>query len=440
LYLLCFVLTAALAVSCGEIKVARPVAPVPETEPIPDADLARMHEIRDAVARIRGLPVNDDIDEGIVSRPDFRDFLESQFLLYGGMQRLMDDALTVSFQMMGILEAHESLAEEREDAYGEGILGFYADDSNTLVVLGDVFGEDELAESVIAHEYVHSLQDRAFDLYELRERAFGLLSEYSSTVSCVIEGDAVLTHYLYMADKYGGEWAEALEALAAGDESLADLRELQRYFAFDYRECLTFVHTIWKQGGWEAINRLYESPPASTEQILHPEKYLAGEGPKLARSIDVGDSIGNAWRQVVTGAFGEFDLYLYLRAGGVEEAEARGVAAGWGGGGISLYTSLPDAIGKVDDVVTHFAIVWDSADDLAEFETSYERVIANLGFEGPRRSGSGEWTWSAARRGEYGSAIWDRSALRVDVVFGTDEQAVRASIDALREYAQRSTR
>jgi hypothetical protein len=40
-----------------------------------------------------------------------------------------------------------------------------------------------------------------------------------------------------------------------------------------------------------------------------------------------------------------------------------------------------------------------------------------------KRGGDADiWSWSSA--GEYGRAIWDAAALRVDLVFGTDESVV----------------
>jgi hypothetical protein len=107
-----------------------------------------------------------------------------------------------------------------------------------------------------------------------------------------------------MAEAHGGEWSDRLSSLLASGGGMAGLEAFERHFAFDYRECLSFVHQVWERGGWNAINRLYEEPPSTTEQILHAEKFFAREGPKSAQSIDLGESIGNAWRQVFTTGLG----------------------------------------------------------------------------------------------------------------------------------------
>ena len=77
--------------------------------------------------------------------------------------------------------------------------------------------------------------------------------------------------------------AELFELLAAsGDpEAQAVLARtpaiLRDTLTFPYTTGLTYISAIQSQGGWEAVNGLFTKMPASTEQILHPEK--ASEAP-----------------------------------------------------------------------------------------------------------------------------------------------------------------
>src|SRR3990170_4818553 len=48
---------------------------------------------------------------------------------------------------------------------------------------------------------------------------------------------------------------------------------------FPYLEGLAFVKTLHESGSWAEVNRTYQSLPASTEQILHPDKYQRLEEP-----------------------------------------------------------------------------------------------------------------------------------------------------------------
>jgi hypothetical protein len=240
----------------------------------------------------------------MLARNEFVDFVASEYASDNVYVCQYQDALTASYRMNGLIRRNEDVARITERSYAQGVAGFYEDSTNLLVILDDAIEQGEDAELTIAHEYVHSLQDKAFNLRDLRRKAESLLTEYGATTQCIVEGDAVLTSLLYMAEARGGEWTDRLSALLASDGGRAGLEALERHFAFDYRDCLSFVHQVWERGGWNAINRLYEEPPSTTEQILHAEKFFAREGPKSAQSIDLGESIGNAWRQVFTTGLG----------------------------------------------------------------------------------------------------------------------------------------
>ena len=48
---------------------------------------------------------------------------------------------------------------------------------------------------------------------------------------------------------------------------------------FPYTQGLVFVGTAFASGGWKAVDRVFERLPASTEQVLHADKYAAAEQP-----------------------------------------------------------------------------------------------------------------------------------------------------------------
>jgi hypothetical protein len=426
-----------LSAGCGGIPEPAPFdpLPLPTTQPLDPLVRDRMHTVRDGVAALRGLPVNDTIVEGFLERDDFREHLAARSQLTGFGQRAFEDAMTISYQQMQILEPGEDLASTQLEHYGAGVAGFYDYSTRSLVILEDAFADGVEGDALVAHEYVHSMQDAAFGLKKLQDRGTGLRTEYAATLDCVIEGDAELTTAMYMAEMHHGEWLQALEDLKL---SVSEGRPFRRYSQFNYRECATFVYRVWERGGWTAVNALYNKPPATTEQVLHPEKFFAGEGMKLARSIDIGDSIGSGWRLIAGGGFGEFDLYLYLRAAGFDDDVSRRIATGWGGGEVSLYSSLPDASGRVDDVVTHIALVWDTQADFADFRSFYARALSGLGNMPPdMTSGGTRWDWEARTGDSTGAAMWDEARLRVDILFGTDARAVQVGLKALADYAAR---
>jgi hypothetical protein len=129
------------------------------------------------------------------------------------------------------------------------------------------------------------------------------------------------------------------------------------------------------QGGYGAVNDAYENLPLSSEQILHPEKYLAGEEPV---DVDIRDDLaavfGSGWTLDTRDTLGELQLKVWLREGGLLGDQARIATEGWGGDRIALLAA-PDSGGDVIVIST----AWDSAADAAEFRDAATAVVAGLG-------------------------------------------------------------
>ena len=147
---------------------------------------------------------------------------------------------------------------------------------------------------------------------------------------------------------------------------------LRETLLYPYTTGLTFAQGQYiSGGGWAGVDALYANVPETTEQILHPEKYQAGEGPV---EIDVPDDftarIGPDWKLALDDTFGEFQTGVWLRD--AEAANATEAAAGWGGDRVLVLDGPGDAWATV------LATEWDTAADAAEFEASAGPVVEAL--------------------------------------------------------------
>src|SRR3989442_4644542 len=59
---------------------------------------------------------------------------------------------------------------------------------------------------------------------------------------------------------------------------------LRQQLLFPYVHGLAFIKAALAHGGWEGLERVYQHPPISTAQILHPEKYFAAS-PELPSEV-----------------------------------------------------------------------------------------------------------------------------------------------------------
>ncbi len=58
---------------------------------------------------------------------------------------------------------------------------------------------------------------------------------------------------------------------------------LRETLLFPYTGGLTFTQRLHAGGGWAAVDAAFAKPPASTEQVIHPEKYDSRRGPDSGR-------------------------------------------------------------------------------------------------------------------------------------------------------------
>jgi hypothetical protein len=138
-------------------------------------------------------------------------------------------------------------------------------------------------------------------------------------------------------------------------------------FLFPYLEGQEFVAALHQRGGWAAVNAAWENPPQSTEHILHPQRYLAGDAPQIVALPPLTGTLGSEWQLIREGVFGEFYLRQYL-AQQLDAADVDTAAAGWGGDRYAVYwRESPDA------VVMALRLVWDTANDSNQFAAAYGR-------------------------------------------------------------------
>ncbi len=150
------------------------------------------------------------------------------------------------------------------------------------------------------------------------------------------EGDASLTMAQWAAGNLqAGELLQILGASADPEAGAALNRApaiLRAPLEFPYTTGLNFVSAAYGQGQWPAVDAFYGRMPASTEQILHPDKYAAAEAPvQVTMPADLAKRLGPGWSVPLQDTFGELQLGIWLQEGGVDQTAATAAAAGWGG-------------------------------------------------------------------------------------------------------------
>jgi hypothetical protein len=173
---------------------------------------------------------------------------------------------------------------------------------------------------------------------------------------------------------------------------------LRQQLLFPYVHGLTFIKAALAQGGWGGLERVYRRPPASTEHILHPEKYFAA-APDLPSEVTLqiaADSLQGSWKKLKRDVLGEFLLSVVLQQF-LPEAEARQSAAGWRGDRYEVLEHQ-DSGGLLLVGVT----AWDTPADATEFFQSYKKLLT---LKYP--------DWSMTSLDDHTGHVWQRGDSRL---------------------------
>lgn len=251
--------------------------------------------------------------------------------------------------------------------------GLYAPQQRQIYILTGRHESSVDEQALLAHAYIHALQDQRFDLGAMDARAQS--TDAALAIQALVEGDAMLTTALYRyGDLAATDWPRLTALIIQAEQpqysdKLEEAAHWERIQRFPYWEGRQFGEALLQAGGWEALNRAYANPPRSTEYILHPERYLADSDQATRVTVpDLSDALGPDWTLSIQDTFGEFVISLYLEALSPTE-EAREIADGWNG----------DTFVKWRDGAARQAVVWrtfwDSAADAVAFETALRQMI-----------------------------------------------------------------
>jgi hypothetical protein len=340
------------------------------------AQVDQYDHITDDMTVIRDLELLKPIDINYQTRQELQEWAEDVVADYTEDQQAADERVLLVF---GLIEPGTDVGEMNTSYMSEGILGFYDPETKEMVVVLSSDGEELTANDQVtyAHEVVHALQDQHFDMLDVYDGYETMSDDRFMALEAMTEGDASLAHQLYLIENPG--LMEEYEKEIAG-EDYSGLDDYPMYFieaqAFPYIEGTLFVLDVYVEGGWEAVNDMYQNPPTTSEQILHPEKFMEGEEAVDVVAADPLKRLGEGWEVFDDNVMGEFMTDVFLRNGGARTGDARDASEGWGGDNYIVF-------GNDEETGFVWTSAWDTKDDAEEFfatlvETESERLEADV--------------------------------------------------------------
>ncbi len=325
---------------------------------------ANIEEIEREVVELRGLELLTDLDEQIIDREELASRVETIVGEEYDPEQARIDALTYWLLRL-IPDRSLDLYQLQIDLLSEQVAGYYDPETGELVVVTDDGELSVIDEVTLAHEIVHALQDQHFDLIAIDEGTSD--ADRATAATALIEGDATLSMTEYMFTYLdAGEIAEMLGDSLLGDQEFGVLDSAPRYIAdgllFSYEAGQTFATAVYEEAGYPGIDAALQDPPQSTEQILHPEKYLDStrDEPVVVENPDITQELGDDWELISADVLGEWDFQIMLEENGVAGSTSATAAAGWGGSWFDIYESD-------DAALSLLTTRWDTAQDADEF-------------------------------------------------------------------------
>ena len=331
--------------------------------------------IEEQVLAIRGLEAKTPVDPKILDDAGIKKFVKDSFTKDNPPELI--EANERMLKTMGLIEPDASLSDLYIELLGSQVAGLYSPDDKQLYVVSKSGALGPSEKTTFAHEYTHALQDQNFNLSGMELDQIGEGDRAIARLS-LIEGDATLVMSLWQIGHLSQ--AEVVQLLSEGlDPEATRIFEqmppvLRESLLFPYTSGLTFTQRLHGLGGWDAVNAAFAKPPATTEQVIHPEKYDAGEAPlKVDLPDDLAKRLGDGWSVGLEDTLGEFQLSLWLSdAGGGGLAGANEAAAGWGGDRAAVIDGPNGAVAVV------VATEWDTAADATQFATQARLVVGGL--------------------------------------------------------------
>jgi Zn-dependent peptidase ImmA (M78 family) len=392
--------------------------------------LAVSDEVLRDVAKLRGLAVLKPVTNGLKSRSDIRSIVLEDMAKSTTPRKLADSTLLLRF--LGLVPNDFELERETVALLTEQIAGFY-DPKTKVFYLADWIPIDE-QRPVMAHELTHALTDQHFNLARFEKWPDGD-SDAELAARALVEGDATALMIEFSLDERGAPHDLGKIPVSLSDVLRTSVNEpdaehpvftkapavLKESLQFPYVYGVGFVQELLRNGSWTRVSDAYRALPVSTEQVLHPQKYLANEQPVKVDLPNVAPLLGKDWSRIDSDVNGEFGYYLILGAA-LDDRQAAAAAAGWGGDHYDFYVDAS----RTKPVLVHES-AWDSEGEAQEFYAAYStRIAKRFGVsETPAAEGAKQWKTSD------GTVYLERRGSRVLAVEGFRGDDVAPVVRAL---------
>jgi hypothetical protein len=328
------------------------------------------------MSQILSLPIKQPLKKSLRSKQEVRDYLVREDKAdKNDAERYADEKTLEAF---GLIPKNFPLDSFMLDVLTDQVAGLY-DPKAKEFYIADWIPVDE-QKTVMSHELTHALEDQSFRIDDWIKAARPN-DDAELARDSVSEGSAMAAMVDYqMLDQHIGvrELPDVTLLIRAGAITEMDkdpnLSKAPIYIRdellFPYLAGTGFTQEFLKaHSGWKDIHLIFENPPVSTQQILHPDLYLNGTKP-VAVTLPAWKGVApDDWKLLEENTMGEFGVGEVLKQFKKDNSEDP-LSTAWKG---DRYAVFDDPKSKTTPLV--FRIALDSPEDAARFFGQYSEAL-----------------------------------------------------------------
>ena len=269
-----------------------------------------------------------------------------------------------AYRLFGLIPDTLDLEALFLEVLSDQVQGFYEPDSTTLFL---VDGAELGVRITLAHELVHALQDQHLPLDSLMDPTRP--NDRLVALQSILEGQAQYASMrMIVGDRVEGDGFWDLAADQSREVAASEMPDvplaLREELLFPYLDGARFMEW-WSTGPLSDTMPYGPRMPISTEQILHPARYLAGDMPVELAFADSTDAV------LYQDGLGEFEIRV-LHAVLLDHSRASFDAPiGWNGDLFRVYRS------DVGEALVWYA-AWDDVRSADRFAGGTGGLLADL--------------------------------------------------------------
>src|SRR5271156_780898 len=294
-------------------------------------------EVLAQMSKILDLPIKEPLKKTLRSKQEVRDYLIREDKEdKNDAERYADDKALEAF---GLIPKGFPLDSFMLDVLTDQVAGLY-DPKAKEFYIADWIPVDE-QKTVMSHELTHALEDQSFRIDEWIKAARPN-DDAELARDSVSEGSAMAAMVDYqMLDQHVGvrELPDVTLLIRAGaitemdkDPNLAKAPiYIRDELLFPYLAGTGFTQEFLKaHSGWQDLHLIFQNPPVSTQQIMHPEMYLNGTKPVAVALPAWKGIVPDDWKLLEENTMGEFGFGEILKQFKKENRD-EALSAAWKG-------------------------------------------------------------------------------------------------------------